>query len=81
MAGDVRNPFGDLKGYQFWAIFGGLVVIAARVLLAYDVPLGPFTILLWEDSLFSLYISDVIGFLLASNAYFDYRKFLNQSTT
>lgn len=43
MAGDVSKPFGDEKGYQFWALFGVGIILLARVSMSANISFGPFT--------------------------------------
>lgn len=80
MAGDLSRPFGDLKGYQFWALFGVLVILAARVSMASDIPLGPFTATLYETAQFRIVVTDLFGFGMVANGYITYRQFVNRST-
>ncbi|MXR43186.1 hypothetical protein GRX01_17805 [Halobaculum sp. WSA2] len=80
MAGDVRNPLGDLKGYQFWAVVGILTIIVPRILLAYDIPLGIFTLHLWENPQATILLNDALGFLITLSAYFTYKDFVNASS-
>lgn len=80
MTGDVRNPFGDMKGYQFWALLGVLTIAGTRVLLAFDIPLGIFTISLWSGPEVDILTTDAVGFLMVLNARFTYKGFLDQST-
>lgn len=77
MAGDVRNPFGGLKGYQFWAILGVFTILIPRILLAADIPLGIFTVPLWESPKTDILLNDALGFLIVLNAYLTYKDFLN----
>lgn len=76
MAGDVRNPFGDLKGYQFWALMGLLLVFIPRILLAFEIPLGIFTMPIWEGEGTRIILTDFVGSLIATTSYLDYREFL-----
>ena len=80
MAGDLSRPFGDVKGYQFWALFGVFVILAARVSMASDIPLGPFTATLYETVQFNIVVTDLLGFGMVANGYITYRQFVNGST-
>lgn len=78
MPGDVSKPLGDLKGYQFWTIVGMFIIVATRVLLAYDISMGPFALSIPFGS-FELLITDVIGVGLIIQANADYRGFVNRA--
>ncbi|MFK5602614.1 hypothetical protein [Haloferax volcanii] len=80
MAGDLSRPFGDVKGYQFWALFGVAIILVFRVLMASDIPLGPFTATLYETSQFRIVVTDLIGTGIVANGYVTYRQFVNRST-
>jgi len=80
MAGDVRNPLGDLKGYQFWAVVGILTIIIPRVLLAYSIPLGIFTLPILEIPKATILINDALGLVITLSAYLTYRDFVNSSS-
>lgn len=80
MALDLRNPFGDMKGYQFWTVVGLAIIAGTRVLMAFDVPLGPFAIPLWSGPEADIILTDAVGFLMVLSSRLTYKEFLNQST-
>lgn len=81
MAADLRNPFGDMKGYQFWALLGALTIVVPRILLfAADVPLGILTVPLWTGPEADILACDAIGALIVANARLTYKSFLDRST-
>ncbi|ERH02684.1 MAG: hypothetical protein J07HN6_00723 [Halonotius sp. J07HN6] len=77
MAGDVSRPFGDVKGYQFWALFGVGIILLARISMASNIPLGPFTATIFETSQFRIIITDLIGIGMVASGYLTYREFVN----
>lgn len=81
MVVDVRNPLGDLKGYQFWAVVGILTIIVPRILLAYNIPLGIFTFPLWENPQAKILLNDALGFFITLSAYFTYKDFVNATSS
>lgn len=76
MPGDIQNPFGQVKGYQFWALFGGATVVGPRILLAYEISLGVLTEPLIAGDM-SIITTDILGLLLIMYAMTIYQGFLN----
>lgn len=76
MAGDLSRPFGDVKGYQFWALFGVVIIFGARIAMASGVPLGPFTATLIENQQYAVVLTDILGTLMVVSAYATYRGFV-----
>jgi len=79
MPGDVSRPFGDLKGYQFWALLGVVIILAARVAVASQIPLGPFTATILVTNQFNVIVTDLIGTGMVFSGYITYRQFVNGS--